>query len=120
MTTDADRPARHAVYGELMWPEWNQESESYGIGGKDAAYALLDAYRAEILAETETEQPAPVSVDTLARMLSSADVEINHGDYPTWDDLAESGEAQYRQAARYLLARLRITATPAATEETAR
>jgi hypothetical protein len=42
-------------------------------------------------------------------MLSAADVEINHGDYPTWDDLAESGQKQYRQAARYLLTRLHIT-----------
>jgi hypothetical protein len=61
-----------------------------------------------------TLQPeTAVTVDALARMLSAADVEINHGDYPTWDTLAESGQKQYRQAARYLLKRLHITA-PAA------
>lgn len=61
-----------------------------------------------------TNQPeTTVTVDALARMLSAADVEINHGDYPTWDTLAESGQKQYRQAARYLLKRLHIT-TPAA------
>jgi hypothetical protein len=61
-----------------------------------------------------TLQPeTAVTVDALARMLSAADVEINHGDYPTWDTLAESGQKQYRLAARYLLKRLHITA-PAA------
>ncbi|MFD8845461.1 hypothetical protein [Streptomyces pseudogriseolus] len=61
-----------------------------------------------------TNQPeTAVTVDALARMLSAADVEINHGDYPTWDTLAESGQKQYRQAARYLLKRLHIT-VPAA------
>jgi len=57
------------------------------------------------------EQP---TVDALARMLSAADVEINHGDYPTYDTLAESGQKQYRQAARYLLQRLHITTKPGA------
>lgn len=66
------------------------------------------------------EQPAEAqpsqqpTVETLARMLSAADVEINHGDYPTYDTLAESGQKQYRQAARYLLKRLHITTKPTA------
>lgn len=42
-------PARHAVYGELMWPEWRQVSESYGTG-YDRALELLDAHEAEVLA----------------------------------------------------------------------
>ncbi|MYT26089.1 hypothetical protein GTW69_38465 [Streptomyces sp. SID7760] len=63
--------------------------------------------------QPDEAQPG-ITVDDLARMLSAADVEINHGDYPTWDDLAESGEEQYRQAARYLLARTHITAAEGA------
>ncbi|MGW6741704.1 hypothetical protein ACWGDX_13415 [Streptomyces sp. NPDC055025] len=47
-----DQPARYAVYGELMWPEWNQTSESYGVDGKDTAEALLDAHAAEVQNET--------------------------------------------------------------------
>lgn len=57
---------------------------------------------------TETEAQQQVDVEALARLLSDADVYVNHGDYPGWDDLAESGEQQYRQAARYLLKRLHI------------
>jgi predicted HAD superfamily Cof-like phosphohydrolase len=57
----------------------------------------------------ETQPAETIPVDALARMLSAADVEINHGDYPTWDTLAESGQGEYRKAARYLLKRLRIT-----------
>jgi hypothetical protein len=35
-------------------------------------------------------------------------VQINGGDYPTWDDLAESGQDQYREAATFLLARCSV------------
>lgn len=47
-------------------------------------------------------------VDELARTLSAADVEINGGDYPSWDDLRDSGQDAYRQAARILLSRYQI------------
>ncbi|WP_329390134.1 hypothetical protein [Streptomyces sp. NBC_01716] len=52
MPDQPERPARHAVYGELMWPEWNPTSESYGVGPDTAAYALLDAHAAEVQSET--------------------------------------------------------------------
>lgn len=42
--------ARNAVYGELMWPEWNSTSESHGTSDA-VANELLDAYRAEVLRE---------------------------------------------------------------------
>ncbi|MFC8267777.1 hypothetical protein ACFUIZ_18900 [Streptomyces cinereoruber] len=61
---------------------------------------------------------ARITVVSLARMLSAADVEINHGNYPTYDTLAESGQQQYRQAARYLLARLHITTRQTVEDET--
>jgi hypothetical protein len=51
----------------------------------------------------------PVTVEALAQLLSAADVEINHGDYPTWETLADSGTEEYRKAARYVLKRCRIT-----------
>ncbi|MFB7461250.1 hypothetical protein [Streptomyces sp. NPDC056188] len=47
-----------------------------------------------------------VDVEALAQMLSAADVHVNDGDYPRWDDLAESGQEQYLTAARWLLSRL--------------
>jgi hypothetical protein len=47
----SDQPARNAVYSELMWPEWNPTSESYGAG-EEKTNALLDAHAAD--------QPAPV------------------------------------------------------------
>lgn len=53
-------------------------------------------------------EPRP-NVDDIARCLSAGDVEINHGDYPAWDDLRDGGRDQYRQLARYLLARYDIT-----------
>ncbi|MFI0768594.1 hypothetical protein ACH4TQ_27460 [Streptomyces sp. NPDC021218] len=58
---------------------------------------------------TDTSPTDQIRVDDLARLLSAADVHINHGDYPTWDTLGESGQGEYRKAARYLLARCRIT-----------
>lgn len=48
---DNARPARTAVYSELMWPEWNQQSESHGVGDKDDANTLLDAMHAESVNE---------------------------------------------------------------------
>jgi len=48
-------------------------------------------------------------VDEIAQALSAADVEINGGDYPRWCDLRDGGQDQYRAAARYALARYRIT-----------
>lgn len=54
-------------------------------------------------------RPEQVPVDALARTLSAADVEINNGDYPTWDDLSDTGRDEYRKAARYLFARFGIT-----------
>ncbi|MYS72377.1 hypothetical protein GTY88_18405 [Streptomyces sp. SID5926] len=56
----------------------------------------------------ETAATETIPVETLARLLSDADVYVNHGDYPGWDDLAESGEQQYRRAACHLLKRLHI------------
>lgn len=53
--TQPKRPARTAVYSELMWPSWNPTRESYGVGPATAANALLDAYRAEVLAELTAE-----------------------------------------------------------------
>ncbi|MFF8679532.1 hypothetical protein ACF07F_16635 [Streptomyces sp. NPDC015237] len=60
-------------------------------------------------AETETQQ---VAVDTLARLLCDADVHVNNGDYPGWDDLSTTpglGQDEVRKAARFLLKRLHIT-----------
>ncbi|MFB4320653.1 hypothetical protein [Actinomadura sp. 21ATH] len=55
------------------------------------------------------EQKAERDVGVIARAIHAADVEIHRGDHPAWDDLTGSGRAQYRQAARHLLARFTIT-----------
>ncbi|MGW1546635.1 hypothetical protein [Streptomyces sp. NPDC002346] len=49
MTTPTDRPARDAVYSALMWPKWNQQTESHGVGA-DKAKELLDAMETEAAA----------------------------------------------------------------------
>jgi hypothetical protein len=46
MPEQPTQPARTAVYSELMWPEWNPTSESYGAG-EEKTNALLDAHAAE-------------------------------------------------------------------------
>lgn len=56
MSEQPEQPARTAVYSELMWPEWNPTSESYGAG-EEKTNALLDAHAAEVRA---ADQPAPV------------------------------------------------------------
>jgi hypothetical protein len=50
-----------------------------------------------------------LDVEPLARLLSAADVALHNGNYPSFDELAESGEQQYLDMARWLLKRLRIT-----------
>ncbi|MET7787262.1 AAA family ATPase [Streptomyces sp900116325] len=49
MTEQPARPARDAVYSALMWPEWNQQTGSHGVG-VDKAGQLLDALTAEVRA----------------------------------------------------------------------
>ncbi|WP_327578831.1 hypothetical protein [Streptomyces sp. NBC_00145] len=58
-----------------------------------------------------------VDAETLAQLLSASDVHVNGDDYPTWDDLAESGQKQYLTAARWLLSRLNVTARTVDAEE---
>ncbi|MFJ9128898.1 hypothetical protein ACIRJS_32835 [Streptomyces sp. NPDC102340] len=56
--------------------------------------------------------PTEVDVDTLARLLHDADVHVNRGDYPRWDDLSTTpglGQDEVRKAARWLMKRLHIT-----------
>lgn len=65
------------------------------------------------------DQPADTAelpLEQLAQLLSEADVHVNHGDYPTWDDLAEDGRDQYRQAAMFLLARCTVSPRVPVTE----
>lgn len=62
-----------------------------------------------------------VDVDTLARLMCDADVFVNDGDYPGWDDLSTTpglGKDEVRKAARYLMRRLHITLhKPAAAQQ---
>lgn len=74
-----------------------------------------DRLRAELAAARE-----PIPVDDLARLLHSADVFANHGDYPSWYDLSDEpgyGKDQVRKAARWLLRRLNINLHKPASKE---
>ncbi|WP_327066841.1 hypothetical protein [Kitasatospora sp. NBC_01302] len=56
--------------------------------------------------------PEQIAVDDLARLLHDADVFVNGGDYPAWEQLSTTpglGQDEVRKAARYLLRRLSIT-----------
>jgi hypothetical protein len=68
-----------------------------------------------------TETGSAVTVDDLAQLIHAADVHVNDGDYPSWDDLSKTpglGQDDVRKAARWLLRRLTITHRfPAATKE---
>lgn len=66
------------------------------------------------------DQPAEtgaLTAETLAQLLSAADVKINSGDYPHWEALSEDGRDQYREAAMFLLARCSVTNRAAAPVE---
>ncbi|MGH3587073.1 MAG: hypothetical protein ACRDQ0_12195 [Pseudonocardia sp.] len=111
-------PDNHGWYGDTV--EAVEVEERAVTEQRWVPVEQQPADRAHPVPETPACKPADaVSTDTLARMLSAADVEINHGDYPRWDDLRESGVEQYRQAARYLLGRLTITGRPEAAAEPA-
>lgn len=92
--------------------------------GRPALLELVDTTcRATARAVVRLElgdQPADTSaltIDALAQLLSAADVKIHDGDYPSWDDLHESGQDQYRETARFLLARCSVTNRAAAPAE---
>lgn len=59
-----------------------------------------------------TDQSA-LDVEALAQLLSAADVHVNHGNYPTWEQLSTEpgyGRDEYRKAARYVLAHVTVAA----------
>lgn len=71
-----------------------------------------------------TEQPADPTamIEVWARMLCAADVHVNGGDHPTWQQLSTSpgrGQDAYRKAARWLLPRLTVATRPAVGEQAA-
>lgn len=99
-----DRPARD---------ESGQTWTHCGICGQKRGAAVTE------------EQPATsaqqISVDDLARLLHAANVHVNNGDYPAWDDLSTTpglGQDEVRKAARYILARCSVTPTAPAAAET--
>jgi hypothetical protein len=67
-----DRPARTAVYSDLMWPDWNPRSESYGIGDVTKANAMLDALDAEALAPV-----LQIINDTVIEANDSGGIDLN-------------------------------------------
>jgi hypothetical protein len=77
--------------------------------GDDPARALIPVVEAVLFkAEAHQEQ---IAVDDLARLMHDADVFVNGGDYPSWDQLSTTpglGQDEVRKAARYLLRRLSI------------
>ncbi|WP_333744087.1 hypothetical protein [Streptomyces ardesiacus] len=77
----------------------------------DAAEVIERWRQAALKARAEAEAQQEVDVDTLARLMCDADVHVNNGDYPGWDDLSKTpglGQDEVRKAARYLLKRLHI------------
>lgn len=79
--------------------------------GPTIDYYVNDEHGPMTLVRREGWSPAgpdDAAVDDLARDLFSADVEINGGNYPRWCDLHDSGQEQYRKAARFLLVRHRV------------
>ncbi|MGW3825742.1 hypothetical protein ACWEAF_26400 [Streptomyces sp. NPDC005071] len=82
------RPARDAVYSELMWPEWNQQTESHGVG-VDKANELLDAMTAEAIAADRRRTTWP----TAAELQQAADIRRAAGDPLLADWLDETANA---------------------------
>lgn len=94
---------------------WHQHDEQE-LADTLVRFALdNDRLRAEL-----AEARAPIAVDDLARLMCEADVFVNDGDYPGWDDLSKTpglGQDQVRKAARYLLRRLNINRHRTAAKE---
>lgn len=87
-----------------------------------ARAAQLRRMASEAQQQPDTETPE-VDVDSLAHLIHDADVHVNNGDYPSWDDLSDTpglGKDDVRKAARWLLARLHITMRAEAQQDGAR
>ncbi|MFB7421601.1 hypothetical protein ACFC1L_44450, partial [Streptomyces sp. NPDC056210] len=70
---------------------------------------------AEAQATDEAPADTTAAIEMWARLLNAADVHVNDGDHPTWQQLSTTpgrGQDEYRKAARWLLPRL--TTAPAA------
>ena len=69
-----------------------------------------------------TDHTPPVdptaAIEVFARLLCAADVHVHGDQHPTWQQLStepgRSVQEHYREAARWLLPRMTVTATPAA------
>ncbi len=100
------------MYADAMTAEPGTEQEPAEDEDLRAEIASL---RAE-LEQARAEVPPAVTVDELAQLIHAADVHVNDGDYPSWDDLSNTpglGKDDVRKAARWLLKRLSISALTA-------
>ncbi|MFD5899099.1 hypothetical protein [Streptomyces sp. NPDC060366] len=87
--------------------ELNKMNGRFEWTAREAAESAQTVER--LRADLEQARTATLDEAALARLLSDGDVHLHNGDYPKWDDLAESGEEQYRALARYILARCTVT-----------
>ncbi|MFC8065450.1 hypothetical protein [Streptomyces sp. NPDC057293] len=120
--TETQAPVPVCICGHPEERHFEDVCQTCGCGDylepRDAA-EVIDRWRQAALTARAEMQPRPeVAVDTLARLMCDADVHVNNGDYPGWDDLSKTpgrGQDEVRKAARYLLKRLHITERQPAT-----
>lgn len=65
---------------------------------------------------TDPQTDPTAAIEVFARLLCAADVHVNDGDHPTWQQLSTTpgrGQDEYRKAARWLLPRMTVTRPPA-------
>ncbi|MGQ5606201.1 hypothetical protein [Streptomyces sp. EKS3.2] len=115
-TTETQAAVPVCICGHPKSRHFEDVCQTCGCGDylepRDAA-EVIDRWRqAALKARAEAAAQQDVAVDTLARLMCDADVHVNNGDYPGWDDLSKTpglGQDEVRKAARYLLKRLHIT-----------
>lgn len=76
--TDLSRPAVHAVYGELMWPQYSQTAERHGTS-QEEAFRLLDELIAEARGDAFREAADLVEAD-IDELRAEQRFKDGHGD----------------------------------------
>jgi hypothetical protein len=104
-------------HGELLigavWAAEGPVLRSLDGSDYDTAYALALLAPLTLVIRDGQPVPAPTEqddapVEEIAKAMSGAEAEINSNDCPRWDDLRDSGQDAYRQAAAFMLRRFRI------------
>jgi hypothetical protein len=88
---DLSKPTVHAVYGELMWPEYSQTAERHGTS-QEEAFRLLDELIAEVRADAFREAADLIDAKAAAVLDAIPEDEQNPSDQDRYQEWLSAGD----------------------------